>query len=207
MDSPKKHYRLTGKLLENRDPTFISICGLSTFCCGFEAVLIYLLASVLSSAFHFLLPPRTFHLYLSTGCSFSSNAFLPSSRDAYMCPLNSQKAPLSPKSFPSLHPSLSPLSSNGSKHMGSPEMPRHYAGLCSSLLPSFLGSSSLFYFLPSSAFSQAPAGELGAQGLPTIDDNRLGAAAEKLEQMKPRPNVNRLWQLLLLGLSCRPWKG
>jgi len=107
MDSPKKHYRLTGKLLENRDPTFISICGLSTFCCGFEAVLIYLLASVLSSAFHFLLPPRTFHLYLSTGCSFSSNAFLPSSRDAYMCPLNSQKAPFLQKAFlPSIPPSL-----------------------------------------------------------------------------------------------------
>lgn len=63
MDSPQKHYRLTGKLLENRVPTFISICGLSTFCHGFEAVLIYLLASILSSASHFLLPPRTFHLY------------------------------------------------------------------------------------------------------------------------------------------------
>lgn len=172
MDSPQKHYRLTGKLLENRDPTFISICGLSTFCHGFEAVLIYLLASILSSASHFLLPPRTFHLYSPQAVPSAQMLFACLSRCLYV-PFESSGSPLSPKSFPSLHPSLSPLSSNGSKHMGSPEMPCRYAGLCSSPLPSFLGSSSLFYFLPSSAFSQTPAGELGVQGLPAIDDNRL----------------------------------
>lgn len=133
------------------------------------------MSSVLSSAAYVLLRPRIFQLHLSTG---PFQCFLPSSRDAYVCPLDSHRSALPPKSLPS----LPPLSLKVSKHKPPTPNPLRDAISKSRALsfpvPSFPSpedriltlSSSLFSFLPSSTYSLPPAWESGVQGLPAVDD-------------------------------------
>lgn len=186
MDSPQKHYRLTGKLLENRVPTFISICGLSPSAMGLK---LSLSISGLNSILCFPLPSPTQATSTSTLHRLfpSAQMLLPSSRDTYMCPLNSQEAPFLQKAFP---PSIPPLStgSNGSKHMGSPETPCHYVGLCSSPFALLSGVLILVLFLAFFCLLMNQLGDWVPRDSHLSDDNRLrGSSAEQLQQMKPRP--------------------
>lgn len=102
-----------------------------------------------------------------------------------------RKPSSSKKTFPPSHPPPAPLSSKGSKYKGSWVMPCQSASFCYFLVPSFLSSedsvliSILFFAL--FYLCVTPAWELGVQGLPTINDNRLrGSCKIRKNQTKAK---------------------
>ena len=127
---------------------------------------------------------------------------------SYMCRLNNQEAPSLQKAFPlfippSLHWAPMALNTRGPQRCPA-TMQVSFLPFC----PPFWRRGPHPYFIscPLLPTARLQLGSWVPRDSPRSMTTDWGAAAEQLEQMKPRPNVNCLWQLLLLGLSCSPGK-